>query len=206
MFLTFSLFLVFKKILYTANTFMEALWRREGKGKEIFNNPEEIYHYFEFNWRYWFVDVSFFSSLFSMNYILNYRTVTPHLVIRFRVKVNLVWGREREFEHTFSLRQITLSSWWNAITPGKQTCTSTFPNNSTIQGSSLIFVCCVIKSTVGSGAIKCNLPVFSEAAMGGDTEHLGFYILNCELFCRHCIHFVLPREYFVLSCMLLCKL
>lgn len=44
------------------------------------------------------------------------------------------------------------------------------------------------------GFIQGNLPVFSKAAMSGDTQHLWVYVLNGELFCRNCIHFILQRE------------
>lgn len=44
------------------------------------------------------------------------------------------------------------------------------------------------------GFIQGDVPVFSEAAVSGDTKHLGIYILNGELFCRDCIHFILQKE------------
>lgn len=42
--------------------------------------------------------------------------------------------------------------------------------------------------------IQGDVPVFSEAAMGGDTEHLGVYVLHGELFCGDCIHFILQNK------------
>lgn len=41
---------------------------------------------------------------------------------------------------------------------------------------------------------SCHIPVFSEAAMSGDTEHLRLYILNRKLFCWDGVYFMLERE------------
>lgn len=41
---------------------------------------------------------------------------------------------------------------------------------------------------------SCHIPVFSEAAMSGDTKHLRLYILSRELLCWDRINFMLERE------------
>lgn len=49
------------------------------------------------------------------------------------------------------------------------------------------------------GFTQGEVPVFSEAAMSGDTEHLGVYVLNGKLLCGDRVHFILQRETNVLQ-------
>lgn len=44
-----------------------------------------------------------------------------------------------------------------------------------------------------TGSTGGGSPVLSEAAVCGDTEHLGVDVLQGELFCRDCIDFILQR-------------